>query len=75
MDCKEITSPTLHIKTTLSQYNSWTLIKEILRLFLKWIPEWKHSTLLGSALIDGTPTIDEIKKAAAMLAINNALLQ
>jgi hypothetical protein len=39
------------------------------------IPERKSSALLGSALIDCTLTIDEVKKTAEILAINNALLQ
>jgi len=44
-------------------------------VFLELIPERKSSALLGSALIDCTLTIDGVKKAAEMLAINKALLQ
>jgi len=44
-------------------------------IYLELIPEWKSSALLGSALIDCTPTIDEVKKTAEMLAVYNALLQ
>jgi len=44
-------------------------------IFLELIPEWKSSALLGSALIDCTPTIDEVKKTAEILTVNNALLQ
>ena len=44
-------------------------------IYLELIPEWKSSALLGSALIDCTPTTCDIKKTAEMLAINKTLLQ
>jgi hypothetical protein len=59
----------------LHQRNPGAFVKELLGVFLELIPEWKRSTLLGSVLIDGTVTSDEVKKTAEMLAIYNALLQ
>ena len=66
MNCQPANSP---------QRNAGTLNEERLRLFFELMPEWKSSTLPGSALIDGAPTRDGIKKAAEMFAIYGALLQ
>jgi hypothetical protein len=55
--------------------NPGAFIKKRLGVFFEQSPEWKHSTLLGPAFIDGASTGDEVKKTAEMLAVNAALPQ